>query len=217
MKIKPNYFSGQEARIKTIVRTDGMNYSVRENRMRFFFPDVWMSFVDLLKPKQKITFTFLINTGMRINEARNVRVCDIDFDRNSIIIKFTKSRNRDGSRKIRVIPISNQFSKYLRGLIKAFNLGAEDKFPILSTPSANIGMKKALRKMELKDWQNISVHNVRKSAEAWLMSMEVDSLKVAKHFGHTIAVAEKFYVSPDTFSWDDKQRIREILGDLYQK
>jgi len=217
MKIKPNYFSGQEARIKTIVRTDGMNYSVRENRMRFFFPDEWMSFVDLLKPKQKITFTFLINTGMRINEARNVRVCDIDFDRNSIIIKFTKSRNKDGSRKIRVIPISNQFSKYLRGLIKAFNLGAEDKFPILSTPSANIGMKKALRKMELKDWQNISVHNVRKSAEAWLMSMEVDSLKVAKHFGHTIAVAEKFYVSPDTFSWDDKQRIREILGDLYQK
>ena len=90
-----------------------------------------------------------------------------------------------------------------------------DRFPILSTPAANIGMKKALRETEIKDIENFTVHTVRKTAEVWLLSLNIDSLKVSKHFGHTIAVAEKFYVSPDTFGYEDKQNIREVIGDLY--
>jgi len=226
MKIKPNYFSGQDARTSEIIRKDGKKYTVREDKLRFFFPDEWMVFFDNLKGlKQKITFRFLINTGARINEITNIKVQDVDFDRLSIILRFTKSRNKDGTRKIRVISISEQFSKYLKKVIKRYNLKSTDKFPILSDAAANIAMKGdekskrigALQRAGIQDYKNFSVHSVRKTTEVWLLSLDIDSLKVAKHIGHTIAVAEKYYVSPDTFSWEDKQMMREVIGGLYGK
>jgi len=62
-----------------------------------------------------------------------------------------------------------------------------------------------------------SIHNVRKTLETWLISLDIDSLKIIKHFGHTMNVAAKFYVSSDTFNYEDKQIIRQVIGDLYQQ
>lgn len=216
MKIKNNYFNTQEARTSEITRKDGTKYTLREDKMRFFFPDEWCEFFDNLKEKQKITFHFLINTGARINEIRGITFGDIDFERNSVVIRNTKSRNKDGTKKIRAISISTQFAKYLKKIAKDYNLSFQDKFPILSTPAANIGMQKALSKVKIKDKDNFSVHSVRKTTEGWLMALGVDSLKVAKHVGHTIAVAQKYYVSSDTFSYEDKTKMREVIGDLLQ-
>lgn len=217
MKIKPNYFTNAEIRTSEITRSNGVVYTLREDKLRFFFSDEWLAFFDYLKDGQRVTFHFLINTGMRINEARGVSVSDVDFERNSIIIRNTKSRNKDGTKKIRVISISTQFSKFLRSIINKNNLKPEDKFPILSTPAANIGMQKALEKAGIKDKDNFSVHSVRKTTECWLLSLDIDSLKVAKHIGHTIQVAQKYYVSPDTFNYEDKRMMRDVIGDLYQK
>lgn len=186
--------------------------------MRFFFPDEWRAFFDNLKPKQKITFHILINTGARINEVRNIRAGDIDFERNSLILRFTKSRNKDGTRKIRVISISSQFAKWLKGLIRHYNLSLNDYLPILGTSAANRAMAKALSKIpEINDRDNFSVHSVRKTTEVWLLSLDIDSLKVVKHIGHTLQVAQKYYVSPDTFNYEDKTVMRSIIGDLYAK
>ena len=157
MKIKSNYFSQSPVRTEVITRKNGRTYTIREDKMRFFFPDEFISFFDNLKEgKQKITFRFLISTGARINEIRNVCAGDIDFDRQSIILRQTKSRNKDGTRKIRVISISSQFTKWLRSIIKKYNLQNKDKFPILSTPAANIAMQKALKKTGIKDRDNFS-------------------------------------------------------------
>jgi integrase len=212
---KKNYFNTQEARTSKITRKDGKEYTLREDKMRFFFPDEWKSFYDVLKKKQKITFEFLINTGARISECRGMRVADVDFERNSVIIRNTKTRNKDGTRKIRVISISGKFVKFLKSLIKSYNLKLEDSFPVLSIPASNIAMNKALKIVGIKDRENFSVHSVRKTLEVWLLTLGIDSLKVAKHMGHTIQIAQKYYVSPDTFSWEDKNQIREIIGNLY--
>lgn len=214
MKIKPNHFSSLIGS-KEITRQNGLKYTVRQNRHRYFYPDEWAAFYDKLSPKQKVTFHFLINTGARINEVRNITVQDIDFDRNSIMIRWTKARNTDGSRKMRVLSVSTQFIKWIKSVIKDYNLNPEDKFPILSTPAANICMKKALKEIGIQDYMMFSVHNVRKTLETWLISLDIDSLKITKHFGHSLNVAAKFYVSSDTFNYEDKKMIRDIIGDLY--
>jgi integrase len=214
MKFKPNHFAGM-AGVKEILRTDGMKYTVRQNRHRYMFPDEWKTFYDALSAKQKVTFHFLINTGARINEVRNIQVQDVDESRNSIIIRWTKARNEDGSRKMRVLSVSSQFIKWIRSIVKDFNLQPNDKFPILSTPAANICMKKTLKEIGIGDWIMFSAHNVRKTLETWLISLDIDSMKVSKHFGHSVGVASKFYVSPDTFNFEDKKAIRDVIGDLY--
>lgn len=210
-----NFFSGMTSTSK-ITRKNGMTYTIRSNRSRFFYPEEWIKFYDALKDNQKVTFMFLISLGCRINEARNIKVSDIDFGRNAVIVRVTKSRNKDGSVRPRIIPISSKFAKYLKKEIADNNLKPEDTFGLLSTPAANIGMKKALQKAGFKDYMMFSVHNVRKTLETWLIALDIDSLKVVSHFGHTLTMALGYYTSPDTFTLKDKQTIRLIIGDLYQ-
>lgn len=221
MKIKTNHFASLR-QTSHFLRKNGKSYTLRANRGRFFFPDEWMAFEDKLKPRQKIAFKFLLNTGARINEIRNVRVNDVDFERSVIVLRVTKRvvnrpRQKQGTSNVRVISISSQFTKFLRGVIKDYNLRSDDYFPILSTPAANIAMKKTLQKAGIGDWDMFSVHNVRKTLETWLLALEIDSFKIIKHFGHTSAIALKHYVGSDIFSNADRMQMRMIIGDLYQK
>lgn len=207
--------------VKKRVLSDGRIYTLRSNRNRFFFPDEWMAFYDKLKPSQKMTFEFLINTGARIMEAQHVKVQDIDIDRGNVVLRKTKAvrkgRKGETQSKIRILPISSKFAKYLKKYIREANLGPQDTLKILSTPAANIAMKKALKEAGIEDWDMFSIHNIRKTLETWIIALDVDSLKIIKHFGHTLQVASQHYVAPDVFSWEDKQQIRQIIGDLYVK
>ena len=205
--------------LKSIMRKSGRSYTIRPNRDRFFYPKEWGRFYDALKKPQKFTFDFLINTGARINEARHVKVGDIDLDNKRIILRVTKVKAKKGEKnpRPRTIPISTQFSKKLKKYISDKKLSNDDYLGIRSTPAANIAMKKALQKAEIKDWYMFSVHNIRKTLEIWLMSLGVDALPLTAHLGHDIRTAASHYVSPDIFSWDEKTQMRTIIGDLYQK
>ena len=81
-------------------KSDGKNYSVREHRMSFIFPEVWEKFMKSIKSKKaKLTFDILIQTGARINEVRNVKLADCDFERNTIRLRITKTKARKGETK----------------------------------------------------------------------------------------------------------------------
>jgi len=219
--MKQEVTSKQPENLKSLMRKregkDWRTYSVRTHRDRFFYPDEWGKFFDCLKTRQKFTFRFLINTGSRINEARNVRVEDIDLERKRIVLRITKVKSKKGEKhpRPRLIPISSQFAKYLKSYIKKHELKNPDYLDILSTPASNIGMKKALQQAGITDWYMFSVHNVRKTLETWLMALDVDGLKIVSHIGHSMAVAVKSYISADVFSWEEKKQIRMIIGDLY--
>jgi integrase len=196
---------------KIFNRRNGRSYTIRNNRDRFFYPDEWMKFFDKLKPGQKYTFMFLINTGSRINEARHVIPSDVDTERKRIILRVTKvkAKKKEKSPRPRIIPMSSQFSKYIKNKI--------EKNKILSTPAANIAMKKSLEKAGIKDWKMFSIHNIRKTLETWLMALGVDGLKITAHIGHSMSVAAGSYISADVFSWEEKNKIRMIIGDLYSR
>ena len=78
-------------------------YYLKDNKKRFFKPKEWRNFINAIaNEKHKFFFEFLLHTGMRINEAKNVRIKDIDFDNETLFIKMTKG----GSSKQRTIKIS---------------------------------------------------------------------------------------------------------------
>ena len=222
MKIKENHFLSMQGKTQ-IRRSDGKIYTIRNNRDRFFFPDEWMVFYDKLKPKQKITFNTLINTGARINEIRNIKVADIDFGRGNIVLRVTKrvidrpKKGKVGIRKIRVLTVSTKFIKFLRGVIKKYNLKEEDYIPILSTPAANIAMKKTLQRIQIKDWYMFSIHNIRKTHGNWLKAFGIDGAEICLRLGHDYNTFVKSYGSPDIFSFKDMRDMKIILGDVYEK
>jgi integrase len=211
--------SNTEPELKSLMRKSGRAYTIRPHRDRFFYPKEWGRFYDALKKPQKFTFDFLINTGARINEARHVKVGDIDLANRRMILRVTKVKARKGESnpRPRTIPFSTQFRKRLSKYITEKKLSNDDYLKIKSTPAANIGMKKALQKAGIKDWYMFSIHNIRKTLEIWLMSLGVDALPLTAHLGHDIKTAAMHYVSPDIFSWEEKTQMRIIIGDLYQK
>jgi integrase len=146
-------------------------------------------------------------------------VGDIDLQNKRLILRITKVKAKKGEKnpKPRIIPISSQFVKTLTKIIEKYKLNADSYFPILSTPAANIGMKKALVLAGIKDPHNFSVHNVRKTTEVWLMCLGVDSMPIIAHIGHDLKTAMQNYISPDALSYDEKRMIRDVLGDIYQK
>ncbi len=201
----------------TITRKNGKVYTLKDNTHRFFFPDEYMKFFDSLKDRQKHTVKCLINTGARINEIRNVKVNDIDFKNHRIVLRVTKTKAKKKEHKgrIRTIPISSQFSRYLKGY--SIDLSDESYLSILSTPATNIGMKKAAELAKIDNPRDFSAHSLRKTIETWLMALGVDGLALTAHLGHDIRTAAQHYVSPDVFSFEEKKKMRLVIGDLYDR
>jgi integrase len=209
----------QTQNLKSLTRKNKKTYTLKDNPNRFFYPEEYMRFEDALKEKQKFSVRFLINTGARINEARNVKVSDIDFERKRLILRVTKTKAKKGEKgsgKPRIIPISTQFSRYLKKYIVTNRIKPESTLGILSNPALNIAYKKAAQKAKIKDWWNISSHTFRKTLEVWLLALGVDSLKLLAHFGHDVRTAASHYVSPDIFTYQEKKLMRQIIGDLYE-
>jgi len=205
---------------KEIIRSNGTKYSIKDNKHRFLYPHEYNKLYENLKQRQKHTATVLINTGARINEARNIKVSDCDLERKRIVLRVTKSKAKKGESKvgggrIRVIPISKKFAKYLKKYFKDNNLDSYSFIKILSTSPFDLALKKAAKKANIKDSYNISAHNLRKTLETWLMALNVDGLKLVAHFGHTMQTAASNYVSPDIFTWEERQEIMRLLDDLY--
>jgi integrase len=192
-------------------------YHIKDNRNIFFYPNEWDKIFNMAKEKQKMTMDFLINTGARINEVRNIKVKDIDFMRNNIIIMVTKVRAKKGEKKPtpRPISISSKFARRLNKYIKKYKLDPEDTFPLITTQGMGKVLKRLSEKIKKQQFEDISTHNIRKTTETWLVAMGVDSLKVAKHLGHSANVAFSNYLSGDLFTYDEKRKIRIFFDDLF--
>jgi integrase len=210
-----------------LLKGSNTNYSVRANRDRFFYPNEWMKFYDLLKDSQKMTFDFLMQTGCRINEAIHVKAGDIDFERNTIILRVTKVKAKKGEKnpRPRTISISRQFAGRLKKYVNANNLKNEDYLGLLSAPAAHIAMKGAKRnpggalvKAGIQDWYMFSIHNIRKTHGNYLKALQATSeSEICKRLGHDYNTFLKAYVSADIFNFKDIQNMKLILGDIYQR
>lgn len=205
--------------MEQILRSNNRVYTIKSDNNRFLFPEEYMKFEDQLKTKQKFAVKFLVNTGARINEARHVKVEDVDIPRKRLILRVTKVKAKKGEKRSRprIIPISTQFARFLNKYIKDKRLHADDYLDVLSNNALNKAYKIAGEKARIKDYHNISSHTFRKTLEVWLMALGVDALPLTAHIGHDIRTAAQHYVSPDIFSWDDKKKIREVIGDLYSR
>jgi integrase len=196
-----------------IIRKNGKKYSLKTNTNRFLFPEEWLKIEKNLKPKQKHAALCQLNTGARINEIRHIKKEDINFQDSWIILRVTKTKARKGEKigKPRYVKISSKFLRYLTLYFKH-----NDSIAILSTPAYNTGLKKASAEAGIVDWPNISSHTIRKTIETWLLALGIDSLKILVHFGHDSTTAAQHYVNTDIFTMEQKWKMREIIGDLYQ-
>ena len=182
------------------------------NKKRFFYPPDFEKVLDYLNKNGKFTAKFMVNTGARINELRGYINDPLpDSQRNNITLTQTKVRARLKEKRSqpRTIPISSKFFRELKRDLPTHR--------VLSTNAFNIALRKACVEAKIKNPEEFSSHNLRKTFATWMLSLGIDGFKLAQHLGHTPNELARDYATNDVFNHKDKQIMRTVLGDLPER
>jgi len=199
------------------IKSDGKKYSVRDDRSRYFFPEEWIKFFDSIKSEKQNIFDCLINTGARIEEALNIKPRDFDWEKNTLTLRITKRKAAKGERvgKPRTFKISSQYARRVRKYIVDKKLSDESILFPMSKQAVYQMLKRTLKKIGVKDWEQFSLHNIRKTHGNYLKALEIDSGEICYRLGHDLNTFIKHYGSANIFDRKDKMLMIKILGDVY--
>lgn len=202
--------------LKIGIRKDGREYSVRDDRSRFFFPNEWASFIEGVKPSKRLLFNTLIQTGARIEEALNLKPRDFDWERNNLTLRVTKIKARKGEKvgRARTLPVSSQYTRQVRSYINKNKIEGNDfLFPVTKQAVWQM-LRRKLNGVVEDDW-NFGLHNIRKTHGNWLKALDISAEEICTRLGHDFNTYLKHYGSPNIFDRKDKVLMIKILGDVY--
>lgn len=207
----------QQEDIKTITKSNGVSYSVRVDRSRYFFPEEWLKFYEQIKEDKRPIFDVLINTGARIDEALNIKVGDFDWERNNLTLKVTKAKASKGEKvgRRRTFTISSQFARRMRAYIKDKNLKEGELLFSVTQQAVFQNLKRNLKKADIVDWYNFSLHNIRKTHGNYLKALDIKAEEICLRLGHDFNTYLKHYGSSNIFGREDRKLMVKILGDVY--
>lgn len=190
----------------------GLSKGYEKDNLRFLFPSEYFDFFAVIpNPDHAFCFKFLFQTGMRIGEARVIKVEDIDFDHRQFIVKRSEKQTY---RKQRYVRFNSQFKAELMQRIKALRLKPSDKFGFKSRVQLNRLIKFYGAKAGIREIRDLKCHTCRKTHETYLVAMGVNDMTISLHMGHTVDTALKYYVSAVLPS-DELERVKMIMGDIY--
>ena len=187
-----------------------MQFRKKENKTRFFNPDEWERFIYACNLKWRPYFWMMMLTGLRYNEAKNIKVRDIDWKNRWIVVLKGKGN------KIRYINLSSYAIKFFKHFIRENNLSPDDNFNFPTLQGMRQYMHRVCKQKGIQGWKDFSTHNLRKTHENYLLALDKDNIKIAKQMGHTQKTALDHYIS-GAFIKDKKQldKIRTWLGDIF--
>lgn len=117
-------------------------------------------------------------------------------------------------KEIRNVKISDKFKEELKAYINKNKLKPQDELGFPSIQHLNQTMKRILQQIKIKDWQDFSVHNIRKTHENYLIATGSNPLSLKMHMGHAIDVAAAHYISANVFTQEEIGMIKVIIGNL---
>jgi len=209
----------------TGVTSSGKNYSVRKDRHSYFFPDIWNKLTNVMNQDQKDFFDGLLISGARIDEFLHTRPLDFSWDRNTLRLYTTKVKAKKGESKVlggqsREFNMSSQYVKRIRAYIRRNNIKDNEKLFPMSKQNAWQTLRRKLIKIGVKDYWQYSLHNIRKTTGMWLKTLQyrardLNSDEICMRLGHDHNTFLKHYGSPSIFTDSDRDKMTDILGDVY--
>lgn len=194
---------------------------MKKDNNRFLFPNEWKEFLKSIKDRRsqntKVLYELQFQTGGRFNELIHVRPRDFDFDRGTLMLWKTKTKARKGEKvgKPRMISLGSDFN---RKMIKFVRDKPYDEYLFkISQSGYNQLFKSKLKKINVKNPQDFSSHNLRKTHGMYLKAMGVDIAEICTRLGHDYNTYIKHYGSPSVFTESDMREIKSLMGDLIDR
>jgi len=222
-------------------KKNGVSYSVRSDRKRYFFPDEWTKFFNTLtKEEHKIFFLTSLHCGGRIMEILNLRACNFDYERQTITLDVVKQRkakkNFYATGKSRTFFVSNALLKKVKAFIKKneiksneylflnndqlpgdyAQLNNEDKKKYYQKKIVSYSqlLKRKVKASGIKDYWAFSPHNLRKTYGMWMRIYDIRMEEICYRLGHDLDTYLAHYGSPLIFTPEEKRKIMRIMGEV---
>ena len=135
-----------------------------------------------------LLFTLFIMTGSRLSEIANIKVKDISWDENTILIPKTKHN------KSKIIILKSGFAKDIKKYCTNHNIDSNNNLFNLS--------KWQIRKLfygylEKANLSKVTVHSLRHSFATTMVESGANIIEVQQLLGHADVITTKGYVQPN--------------------
>lgn len=223
-----------------ITRSNGIEYTLRKDRHRYFFPDEWTKFiVDIKNLKHKLFFMTLLHSGARAMEGLHLKPEDIDEERGVIKLKVIKqmgSKKGYSTSSPRQFFVSYKLIRAIKFYVNKFNVKPNEylflnneklpenyisltnkekrKYFTYHKSSYDRMLKYHLKRIGIEDYYMFSLHNIRKTYGNWMRLFINDINEICYRMGNIPATFREHYGSSLLFSQQDKIKIQRILGDV---
>jgi integrase len=222
-------------------KSNGIDYTVRSDRHRYFFPDEWQTFIGKFNNKQHyLLFLTLLHTGARIMEALHLKPNNFNIERGTVTFEVVKQRKAKRQffaiGKTRTFFVSPKYIKEVKAYILKNNLKGNE-YLFLDNPSLpanydnlnNLEKKKYYQKKVvaysqlfrnkvktsgIKDWKSFSLHNIRKTYGNWMRIYDIKTDELCFRLGHDYNTYLIHYGSAMIFTPQERMKIMNILGEV---
>lgn len=168
----------EEFDIKVTTHAKRLPYVPTEEELKQYYNIVWQA----RNTKHMVLIKILLYTGIRVQELVDLKINDIDFDRNQIRI------NQGKGNKDRIVPFPQSFRETLMLYVNAeLAKGAVCLFESnRKKPFTTRGIRKILADyaMEAGIQQSLSPHKLRHFLFTWLKKQGVDDALIQPYSGH---------------------------------
>lgn len=223
------------------IKSDGRNYTVRNDRRRYFFPDEWNKFINSFNDKtHKFFFITALHTGGRIMEILNLKYGDLDPERGVVKFKIVKQRKAKKDfyaiGKSRGFFVASNFIKEYKSFIRNRTINPKDyifldnkklpkdynkldnsdrkKYYVSKVVAYSNLLKRKLKKIGIKDYYNFSPHNLRKTYGMWMRTFNIEMGELCYRMGHDMDTFIAHYGSSLIFTDNERRKIANIMGDV---
>lgn len=141
--------------------------------------------------KHRFLFAVIYDCGMRISEAINLKITDIDFDRKQVHIRQSKCK------KDRYVPISSITLRGVSSYLETSNpkewlFNGKVRGEQISREGIRHALRSVLPKADIK--KEVCVHTLRHSYATHLLEMGLNILTLKEQMGHARIDATMMYL-----------------------
>mgnify|MGYP001016236431 CR=1 FL=1 len=141
--------------------------------------------------KHRIVLTLIYSAGLRGQEAINLKISDIDFERKTIHIRQSKYK------KDRIVPLSDYMAQGLKKYLEAENphiwlFNGKEPDGRYSIKGLSWIMRESLKKSSIK--KEVNLHCLRHSYATHLLEQGVDIVTLKNLLGHAEVTTTMIYL-----------------------
>jgi len=230
-----------KAETTKIIKKNGVAYTVRHDRRRYFYPDEWDHFIKLIKDKEhRFFFLTAIHTGGRIMEILNLNYGDIDTERGTITFNVVKQRKArkdyTTGAKNRAFFVSSEFLREYKAFIRGKTIKPQDyifldnsklprdykrltneeKRPFYASKLVSYSqmLKRYVKKAKIEDYYNFAPHNIRKTYGMFMRTFNIEIAELCYRLGHDTDTYLTHYGSSLIFTDAERHKIAKIYGEV---